>query len=222
MMFKLFVGLPATIKSSIGLVTIVIILLFIFWLQVKKVKPEDKTPKWLVPFITLVSFINQFLKKNIGKNWKPFGAMILTMGIFIFLSNTASIFGIASPTSYVVVTASFAVFSFLIIQIGGIASCGLKRYLKGIASPWPLTPINLIGEFALPLALCLRLFGNMLSGAVLGTLLTGLLGWYSIPVLPIFNLIFDIGFGTIQTCVFVLITVIYLSNKIPEEQKIYS
>ena len=45
---------------------------------------------------------------------------------------------------------------------------------------WFLFPINLIGEFAVPLSLSLRLFGNVMSGTVLMGLIYDLLKPFTI------------------------------------------
>ena len=104
----------------------------------------------------------------------------------------------------------------------GFISQGWKALL-GIFKPIPaMFPLNLISEFTPILSMALRLFGNIASGTVIITLIyNGLnlipyMGWTSILVTPIFHLIFDIGFGFIQTMVFVLLIVIFSSNKVAE------
>ena len=82
--------------------------------------------------------------------------------------------------------------------------------------------MNIIGEFSLPISLCLRLFGNIISGSVIAILIKGFLGYLAIPVMPFINVVFDIGFGLIQTTVFVILSIIFTANKISDEDKIFS
>lgn len=222
-MIEYLQSLPGQIKSTIC-ITIILCIVFIFLgLKIKKLDPLAKTPIWMVPFQAIVQIINNFTKQNMGVRWKLFAPYFLTLAIFLFVANTASIWGITSPTNYIIVNAALAFVSFLIIQVSGIISNGFGGYLKGFLSPTPvMLPINIISEFTLPLSLTLRLFGNILSSSVMSTMIVGLLGYWAIPVMPVVNGIFDIGFGLIQTLIFVVLTIIFASMKINDEEKIYS
>lgn len=217
---------PGQIKSTIGIVVVLCLFFIIFSYFIKKVDPLGKTPKWLIPAIAIVKLINNTTKTNIGKRWKTLSPMFLTMAIFIFVANTCSIIGISNPTNYVVVTASLALFSFLIIQCTGFASMGVRGYFKGLAEPiFFMFPINLLSEFTLPLSLTLRLFGNILSSTVIAGIILGIAGSWGYlltPLLAGLNVVFDIGFGLIQTIVFVILTIIFCSMKVKDKEKIYS
>lgn len=217
----IYTGLPDQVISSI-IITIVLSLIFIIvGSKIKKVKPEDKTPVWLIPFIILVDLINKMTKENVGKFWKAYAPYFLTLAIFLCVSNISGIFGLSSPTSYLLVNAALAIITFFIIQVTGIVSNGIKNYSKSFFEPvFLLFPINLIGEITLPVSLALRLMGNIMSGAVLSKIIFGLLGWFAIPFLPVYNAIFDIFFGVVQTAVFLLLTIIFTGNKVKDEDKI--
>ncbi len=112
--------------------------------------------------------------------------------------------------------------SFCVIQIAGIVSNGPLGYLKGFIEPIPLMlPMNLVSEVSLPISLSLRLFGNVTSGACISLLIKGAFGWGSVAIMPFINIIFDIGFSLIQVAVFVILTIIFTSMKIKDEEKIY-
>lgn len=214
---------PGQVKSTIGITLILCIVFILLYFKIKKVDPMGKTPLWLVPFIMIVEMINNFVRTNIGTRWKSYAPYFTTLVIYLFFANTSSIFGLTPPTNYVVNNAALASITFFIIQGTGIVSNGILGYLKGFIQPIPvLLPINIISEVSLPLSLTLRLFGNVLSSTVLSTMITGMLGWVSVLVMPLFNLIFDIGFGIIQTAVFVILSIVFTSMKINDEEKIYS
>lgn len=217
----IYTGLPDQVVSSIIITIVLSIIFIIVGFKIKKVKPEDKTPVWLIPFIILVDLINKMTKENVGKFWKAYAPYFLTLAIFLCVSNISGIFGLSSPTSYLLVNAALAVITFFIIQVTGIVSNGIKNYSKSFFEPvFLLFPINLIGEITLPVSLALRLMGNIMSGAVLSKIIFGLLGWFAIPFLPIYNAIFDIFFGVVQTAVFLLLTIIFTGNKVKDEDKI--
>ena len=217
----IYTGLPDQVISSIIITIVLSIIFIIVGSKIKKVKPEDKTPVWLIPFIILVDLINKMTKDNVGKFWKAYAPYFLTLAIFLCVSNISGIFGLSSPTSYLLVNAALAIITFFIIQVTGIVSNGIKNYSKSFFEPvFLLFPINIIGEITLPVSLALRLMGNIMSGAVLSKIIFGLLGWFAIPFLPIYNAIFDIFFGVVQTAVFLLLTIIFTGNKVKDEDKI--
>lgn len=217
----IFLTLPDQIVSTIIITVILCVIFIIVGSKIKKVDPKGKTPVWMIPFIILVDLINNVTKENIGKRWKSYAPYFLTLAIFLFVANTSGIFGLQSPTSYLIVNAALAVITFFIIQITGVVSNGAKNYAKSFFEPiFLLFPINLIGEVTLPVSLALRLLGNIMSGAILSKIIFGLLGWLAIPFLPFYNTIFDIFFGLVQTAVFLLLTIIFTGNKVSDEEKI--
>ena len=182
-----------------------------------------KTPLWLIPFMWLVDMMNGYIKVNIGKRWKAYSPWFLTLIIFIFFANISSVYLFTNPTGYVVVTFALAMCTFFVIQASGIVSNGFLGYLKGFLDPTPvMLPMNILSEFTLPISLSLRLFGNVISGACISILIKNLLGWFAVPVMPLINLLFDIAFSLIQVAVFVILSVIFTSMKIKDEEKIYS
>lgn len=211
------------VLSTIIIVAVLSIVCILLSFKIKKVDPLKKTPLWLIPFMLLINLINTFIKQNIGKRWKSFAPWFLTIAIFIFISNISAVFLLENPTSYIVITLALALTSFFVIQGAGIVSNGFLGYLKGFLSPNPvMLPMNIISEISLPISLCLRLFGNIISGSVIAILIKGFAGWFAIPIMPFINVVFDIGFGLIQTAVFVVLSIIFTSMKIKDEEKIFS
>lgn len=216
-----------TIKKPVFstiIITLVLCIIFIcLSFKIKKIDPLKKTPLWLLPMMMLVNLINNFVKQNIGKRWKSYSPWFLSLALFIFISNISAIFLLENPTSYIMITLGLALASFFVIQGTGIACNGIKGYLKGFLDPNPIMlPMNLISEISLPISLCLRLFGNIISGSVIAILIKGFAGWFAIPIMPAINAVFDIFFGLIQTVVFVILSIIFTSMKVKDEEKIYS
>lgn len=211
--------IAATIYICGGL----ILLFFILYFFIRRVDPFKPTPKWLIPFMWLVDMMNGYIKANIGKRWRAYSPWFLTLAIFIFMANISAVYLLNNPTSYVIVTFALAFCTFVIIQATGIASNGIGGYLKSFCDPTPvMLPMNLMSELTLPISLCLRLFGNVISGTCISILIKYLLSWAAIPIMPLINALFDIAFGLIQVAVFVILSVIFTSMKIKDEEKIYS
>lgn len=209
-------------KSVIGLTIVLSIIFIILGWRIKKLKIDKKTPLLYAPILAFVNMMNKFSKENFGRHWKFYSPYFLALSIYIFISNTCDLFGMSNPTSYLVNTIALAFMSFLIIQITGIVSNGPKASVKALFEPNPiLFPMNVIGEFSFPISLGLRIFGNILSSVFISTLIISALRYFAIPVLPVISLVFSIGFGLIQTTVFVLLTMIFTANKINENDLIY-
>ena len=211
------------IAASIYITAGLILLFFILYFFIKRVDPMKPTPKWLIPFMWLVDMMNGYIKANIGKRWRTYSPWFLSITIFIFFANISAVYLLNNPTGYVIVTFALAFCSFIVIQATGIASNGIGGYLKGFMDPTPvMLPMNIVSEFTLPISLSLRLFGNVISGACISILIKNLLGWMSVPVMPIINALFDIAFSLIQVAVFVILSVIFTSMKVKDEEKIYN
>ena len=211
--------IASTIYITLGL----IVLLFILYLFIRKVDPLKKTPLWLIPFLWFVDMMNDFMKANIGKRWKSYSPWFISLAIFILFANISGVYLLTNPTQYVVVTFALAMCSFFVIQLTGIVSNGFGGYLKGFLDPTPIMlPMNIVSEFTLPISLCLRLFGNVVSGVCISILIKHVLGWWSVPIMPFINLLFDIAFSVIQVAVFVILSIIFTSMKIKDEEKIYN
>ena len=78
-----------------------------------------------------------------------------------------------------------------------------------------LLPINLMEIAIRPLALCMRLFGNVLGAFIIMEIIK-----YLVPaVVPaVFCIYFDLFDGLIQTIVFVFLTALFAGEGIKEEE----
>lgn len=221
---EFYTSLSPNIRSSI-LITVILV---VFILVVnRKLKNHDatKTPTGIVLIAELlVDMINNFTKDIMGKSWKKYAAYILTLAMFLFFANISGLLGLYPPTANVAITVSLGLVTFAMIQYSGFKNNGFKNYLKSLADPSPLMlPLNIIGEIVVPFSLGFRLFGNILSGSILLALIYGMfeamnIGLVAPFVTPIFHAVFDIFFGLIQTAVFIILTMVFISSKMPEEE----
>ena len=179
-----------------------------------------------------VDWINSMCKELLGSRWKRYAPFIGTLGIVIFISNISGLVGLTPPTANLFVTLGIGLLAGFHFHFIGIRHNGLKNYIKTTyMEPSPImSPLNVISELLTPISLSLRLFGNILSGSVIMALLynaiLGIVGGLS-PILgiavtgvvaPAFHAIFDIFFGAIQTFVFMLLTTVFISSKLPDEE----
>lgn len=215
-------GINSAVYSTVIIVAVLCVLFALLYPILKKFDPNRPTPMWLVPLLWIVDLINLFVKDNIGKRWKAYAPWFLSMAILIFFSNISAVFLLDNPTGYLVITLTLAMMSFFIIQYTALRQGGIKGYLKGFLDPIPvMLPMNIMSELSLPISLCFRLFGNITSGTAISMMIKGILGYISIPIMPFVNLVFDIAFGVIQVAVFIILSILFTSMKIKDEEKIY-
>ena len=162
-----------------------------------------------------VQFLNSFVKTNIGTHWRPFAPWLGTVALYIGVSNLIGIFGLTPPTKDISVTAALAVMSMLLIYGAQFRYNGPLGGLKKFAEPMPLLlPINLMEVAIRPLALCMRLFGNILGAYIIMEMLK----FVAPVILPaVFSIYFDLFDGLIQTVVFVFLTILFTGEGIKDE-----
>ncbi len=217
-MIEFYNSLAPAIKSSIWVTLFLIILIIILRIKMRNYT-ADKPAKGIILLVELfIGMMNNFAKEMFGKRWRSLAAYFVTLAIFLFTANISGLFGLTPPTVSLSVTLAMSLITFFMVHFWGIRSSGFGGYLKGICSPIPMTPLNIISELATPISLSFRLFGNILSGSILLSLVYGFFGWFAVPVTPVLHAIFDIAFGLIQTLVFVMLTGVFIGNKLDESE----
>ena len=106
-----------------------------------------------------------------GRRYLPY---LLTVFFFILFCNLLGLIPFAATaTGNVSVTAALAIISLIMIQVGGIREHGLKHHLQNFIPHgipvWLLPimiPVEIMGQFTKPFALCIRLFANMTAGHI--------------------------------------------------------
>jgi F-type H+-transporting ATPase subunit a len=157
--------------------------------------------------------IRELAVDTMGEEYESFLPYIGTLMIYLLVLNFLGLIGIKPPTRDISVTVSFAIVTFLVVNLNAVKKNGIIGYGKGLVHPfWPMLPINIMERFILPLALSLRLMGNMVAATVVIELVykaLGSIGMFAQFGLPIFvHGYFDLFDGTIQMIVFVMLTMI--------------
>lgn len=211
--FGMNVGITETIYNTWIIMGIMILLALVVRIKLKSFK---EIPNGVQNFVELLveTFAN-FTKSIMGEHNKNFAGFYMSMFLFILICNLSGLFALRPPTADVATTFALSITTFLMIQGNGIATKGIKRYIKGFFEPIAaFFPINLIGEIATPISLGFRLFGNILGGTIIMTLV------YSIPFIPfigipaVLHIYFDVFAGVLQSFIFVMLSMTFVSNAI--------
>lgn len=155
---------------------------------------------------------NKFFDDIVGENGRQYIPYLITVGLFIGVSNLIGLLGFKPPTKDMNVTAALALMSIILIEYAGIHRKGPLKWMKSFTKPIAIiTPINILEVFIRPLSLCMRLFGNVIGAFVVMELIKKLMP-VAIPV--VFSCYFDIFDGLIQAYVFVFLTSLFISEAI--------
>ena len=166
----------------------------------------------------IVELLGNMVKGGMGKSAGKFINYIGTVFIFILICNLSSLVGLRPPTADYGVTLPLGLLTFVLIHFNKFKHQKVSGVLKGLCDPWPIwAPINIIGEIAVPISLSLRLFANVLSGTVMLALVYGLLSIIATGWPAILHVYFDIFSGAIQTYVFCMLTMTYISDAIGDK-----
>ena len=132
-----------------------------------------------------------------------------TLFLFIAIANLATVIpGYEPPTGSLSTTVALALCVFVAVPLYGIRDQGLGGYLKSYAEPTPLMlPFNLIGEVSRTLALAVRLFGNMMSGAMIMAILLTITPF----LFPIVMTLLGLLTGMVQAYIFSILAAVYIA-----------
>ncbi len=178
----------------------------------------------------MVEAVEGLVKDNMGDYFSGFAPFIAAvMGLSAF-SSLLSLFGLFPPTSDLNIVAGWALLVFFLITYYKM-KCGPVHYLKSFAEPVPfLAPLNIISEFATPISMAFRHYGNILSGTVISVLiaaalqglthlllgkLPGFIGEFPflrIGIPAFLSVYFDLFSGLLQAFIFAMLTMLYIGG----------
>lgn len=166
----------------------------------------------------LVEALDGMVVGAMGPKNKRFVPFYSSMLVFIVFCNLLGLLGFRPPTADIATTFALSMTTFVMIQGYAIATNKVGGYIKGFFDPIPLLfPINLFGELATPISLGFRLFGNLVGG----TVIMGLVHAALPPVLrfvlpPVLHLYFDVFSGALQSFIFVMLSMTFVSASLEE------
>lgn len=176
----------------------------------------------------IVKTVNNMVSVNMDKSSLAYAPYIAAVFSYIIVGTLISMIGFRSITADISVTGALAFMTFVLVTCTKLKHMGVGGYFKQF-----INPLNIIGEVANPVAMALRLFGNVSGGMIITMILYAGLGAASgalydlIGISPIENVgyvfnIFQVGIpavlsvyfdlfsGAIQSYVFIMLTMAYI------------
>lgn len=202
------------------------ILLVLIMMYVVRQNTKRKVPHGFGNLIEVfIIFIrDEIVIPNMGKSGLRYLPFILTLFFFILTMNLLGLVpygGLA--TSNLAVTGGLALIAFVMIQYSAIRAQGIKHYLMHLTGGihwtlWPIMiPIEIIGLFTKPFALCMRLFANMTGGKTVFISIIGLIFLFASYWLAPIPVLFGVGIymlemfvALLQSYIFAMLTSVFM------------
>jgi F-type H+-transporting ATPase subunit a len=200
------ISINATIVNTwIVMVVLTVTSLIVTW----RLKPDVPSTRWRTALEVIVTGIERQIAEITRKPSGHLVHFVGTLFLFIATSNLLLVIpGFDPPTASLSTTMALAISVFLAVPIFGISRQGIKDYLRHYIEPsFVMLPFNIISEFTRGFALAIRLYGNIMSGAVIAAILLGVAPFFFPVVMDMLALLT----GLIQAYIFAILATVYIA-----------
>lgn len=201
-----FIKLNATIVYTWALMLVLVVG---SWLVTRHLAMGLERARWQNLLEIVVSAIEQQIEEIGLRQPRRYLGFIGTLFLFVALSTLFTVIpGYEPPTGSLSTTAALALCVLVAVPLFGIEGQGLGGYLKSYMEPTLIMlPFNLISEVSRTLALAVRLFGNMMSGAMIIGILLSITPF----VFPIVMTLLGLLTGMVQAYIFSILAAVYIA-----------
>jgi len=158
--------------------------------------------------ITVTGMMTQIEEVGL-KHSEKFIGFLGTLFLFVATSALLTVIpGYEPPTGSLSTTAALALSVLIAVPMFGISNQGVGGYLKSYLKPtFIMLPFNIISEVSRTLALAVRLFGNMMSGAMIIAILLTITPF----LFPILMTLLGLLTGMVQAYIFSILAAVYIA-----------
>jgi F-type H+-transporting ATPase subunit a len=201
-----FLKLNATIAFTWGLI---LVLAVGSKLITRKLSMDLKRARWQNLLEIVVTAIEKQIEDVGVPHPKKYLGFLGTLFLFVAAASLCTVIpGYQPPTGSLSTTTALALCVFVAVPLFGIEEQGLGEYLKSYAQPtFIMLPFNIISEISRTLALAVRLFGNMMSGAMIIAILLTITPF----IFPIVMMALGLLTGMVQAYIFSILAAVYIA-----------
>lgn len=202
-----FVSLNATILYTWGVMLLMVVCA---WLVTRRLSSDFSLSRWQNLLEVLVGGMEEQIRGVSNQGSERYLAFVGTLFLFIAVSNVLSIVpGFHSPTGSLSTTAALAVSVLVAVPVYGIQAQGFRGYLKHYVQPSVfMLPFHVVGELSRTIALAVRLFGNVMSGAKIVAILLSITPLF----FPVVMHALELLIGLIQAYIFAILAMVYIAS----------
>jgi F-type H+-transporting ATPase subunit a len=202
---------PVSLNATILFTWVVMgIIVFVSWMVTRRLSSGEQLSRWQNLLEILVKGMQDQIREISHQETRIYLPFVGTLFLFIAVSNLLSVVpGYVPPTASLSTTASLAICVFVAVPLYGILRRGPLSYIKDYIKPTVfMLPFNIMGEISRTLALAVRLFGNMMSGAKIGAILLAI----TPLIFPIVMHALGLLTGLIQAYIFSVLAMVYIAS----------
>ena len=179
------------------------------WLITRRLQVGVERSRWQGLLEIVVTGITRQIEEVGLRNPEKYLGFLGTLFLFVAAASLATVIpGYAPPTASLSTTVALALCVFVAVPLFGIAEQGLAGYLRSYVEPTVIMlPFNVISELSRTLALAIRLFGNMMSGAMI----VGILLVITPFIFPVVMTALGLLTGMVQAYIFSILAAVYVA-----------
>ncbi|SEK84530.1 F0F1 ATP synthase subunit A [Pacificibacter marinus] len=176
----------------------------------RNLRPDVPPNRWRTMLEVIVQGIQSQIEDVAGRRDRHLLYFAGTLFLFVAVSNLLLVIpGFEPPTASLSTTTALALSVLIAVPLFGITRRGLGGYLKTYLEPsFIMLPFNIISEFSRGISLAIRLYGNIMSGAVIAAILLGVAPFFFPVVMDVLGLLT----GLIQAYIFAILATVYISS----------
>ena len=178
-------------------------------LVTRKLSKDHNRSRWQNLLEIVVTGIAEQIEEVGLRHPRKYLGFLGTLFLFVAAASLFTIVpGYQPPTGSLSTTAALALCVLVAVPLFGVQEQGVGGYLKSYVKPtFIMLPFNIISEVSRTLALAVRLFGNMMSGAmIIGILLTITPFFF-----PIIMTALGLLTGIVQAYIFFVLAAVYIA-----------
>lgn len=158
-----------------------------------------------------ISAMDNLTRETLETTSRAYFPLVATLFVFLLMCNWWGIIpGFEEPTKDLNTPLGLGIMGFVLTHTASIRAKGIVAYLKEYAHPFIImAPLNVVGELAKVVSISFRLFGNIMGGAIIITVVSWMV--YSIALPPFLYVFFGMFVGTVQAFVFTMLTITYIA-----------
>ena len=202
-------GIP--INATVFYTWVVMALLTVFAILItRNLRPDVPPNRWRTILEVIVQGIESQIEEVTGRRERHLLHYAGTLFLFVAVSNLLLVVpGFTPPTASLSTTPALALSVLIAVPLFGITSRGLGGYLGTYLEPSPIMlPFNIISEVSRGISLAIRLYGNIMSGAVIAAILLSVAPFFFPVVMDVLGLLT----GLIQAYIFAILATVYISS----------
>lgn len=208
--FTLF-GIP--VRDSVVSTWIMMVLIILLVLILRRIKPTALE--------MIITFLYDFISEIMRRPADPFLPFLGSLALFVGVANVLGLIPfVITPTRDVNTPIALSLVVLVAVHVYGVRLMGFLPYLRSLASPIFLLPLEIVSQISRTISLSIRLFGNVFSTEIIIAILFSLIPLF-IP-LPLQG--FSIFTGLLQAYIFTALAAVYIATGLssmdkPEEKE---